>query len=139
MIREAIARLVAGQDLDEASMAAVMREIMTGEATPAQIAACITALRVKGETVEEITGAARVMREKAAPSSPAGTLLRKSRPFERTARAGDGIRTRECQLGRLMPYHLATPACCCVCDSTVLGDTGQAEWNIMRVGREVAG
>ena len=63
MIREAIARLVAGRDLDEASMAAVMREIMTGEATPAQIAACITALRVKGETVEEITGAARVMRE----------------------------------------------------------------------------
>ncbi len=62
MIREAIARLVAGEDLDEAAMTAVMQEIMTGEATPAQIGACITALRMKGETVEEITGAARVMR-----------------------------------------------------------------------------
>jgi anthranilate phosphoribosyltransferase len=44
-----------------------MREIMQGEATDAQIAAYITALRMKGETVEEITGSARVMREKAVP------------------------------------------------------------------------
>jgi len=42
-----------------------MREIMQGEATDAQIAAYITSLRMKGETVEEITGSARVMREKA--------------------------------------------------------------------------
>jgi len=44
-----------------------MREIMQGEATDAQIASYITALRMKGETVEEITGSARVMREKAVP------------------------------------------------------------------------
>lgn len=65
MIKEAIGRLVEGVDLDEQQMVAVMNEIMSGEATEAQIASFITALRIKGETVAEITGAARVMREKA--------------------------------------------------------------------------
>lgn len=65
MIKEAIAKIVTGKDLAEAEAEAVMREIMQGEATDAQIAAYITALRMKGETVEEITGSARVMREKA--------------------------------------------------------------------------
>jgi anthranilate phosphoribosyltransferase len=65
MIKEAIAKAVAGTSLTEAEAEAVMREIMEGEATDAQIAAYITALRMKGETVEEITGSARVMREKA--------------------------------------------------------------------------
>ena len=46
-------------------MMEVMNEVMTGGASPAQISAFITALRMKGETVAEITGAARVMREKA--------------------------------------------------------------------------
>jgi anthranilate phosphoribosyltransferase len=48
-------------------MIEVMNQIMSGECTPAQIGAFITALRMKGETVEEITGAARVMRERATP------------------------------------------------------------------------
>lgn len=65
VIREAIARVVQHQDLGEEEMIAVMNEIMGGECTPAQIGAFITALRMKGETVAEITGAARVMREKA--------------------------------------------------------------------------
>jgi anthranilate phosphoribosyltransferase len=65
MIKEAIAKVVIGANLTEAEAEGVMREIMQGEATDAQIAAYITALRVKGETVEEITGSARVMREKA--------------------------------------------------------------------------
>ncbi len=65
MIREAIAQVVAGHDLDEATTVTVMEEIMGGEATPAQIASFITALRMKGETVAEITGAARVMRQRA--------------------------------------------------------------------------
>ncbi len=65
MIKEAISKVVAKTDLSEAEAEAVMREIMQGEATDAQIAAYITALRMKGETVEEITGSARVMREKA--------------------------------------------------------------------------
>jgi anthranilate phosphoribosyltransferase len=64
-IREAIERLVNRINLSEEETISVMTEIMTGEATPLQVAAFLTALRMKGETVEEITGAARVMREKA--------------------------------------------------------------------------
>lgn len=65
MIKEAIARIVLGEGLQEKEMMAVMTEVMEGEATPAQIAAFITALRIKGETVAEVTGAARIMRQKA--------------------------------------------------------------------------
>src|SRR5574337_90196 len=65
MIKEAIAKVIAGTNLAETEAEAVMREIMQGEATDAQISSYITALRMKGETVEEITGSARVMREKA--------------------------------------------------------------------------
>ena len=65
MIREAISKVVDGFDLAREEMIACMNEIMTGAATLAQIASFLTALRMKGETVEEITGAAMVMREKA--------------------------------------------------------------------------
>ncbi|MBU1405580.1 MAG: anthranilate phosphoribosyltransferase [Proteobacteria bacterium] len=65
MMKEAIAKVVAGTDLSEAEMVGVMETIMGGEATQAQIGAFITALRIKGETVDEITGAARVMRARA--------------------------------------------------------------------------
>ncbi len=64
-IRESIEKLVNRVNLSEAETIDVMNQIMTGEATPLQVASFLTALRVKGETVEEITGAARVMREKA--------------------------------------------------------------------------
>lgn len=74
MIKRAIARVVEGQDLGEAEMIDAMSMIMGGEATPAQIGAFITALRMKGETVEEITGAARVMRERATPIRVGGAL-----------------------------------------------------------------
>ena len=67
MIKKAIAKVVEREDLTEAEMIEVMDQIMSGEATPAQIAAFITALRMKGETVEEITGAARVMRDRVTP------------------------------------------------------------------------
>jgi anthranilate phosphoribosyltransferase len=67
MIKNAIARVVERQDLSEAEMIEVMDQIMGGEATPAQIAAFITALRMKGETPAEIAGAARVMRARATP------------------------------------------------------------------------
>lgn len=63
--REAIEKLVNRVNLSEEETISVMNEIMTGEATPLQVASFLTALRMKGETVEEITGAARVMREKA--------------------------------------------------------------------------
>jgi len=67
MIKEAIAKVVERLDLSEGEMIDVMDQVMGGEATPAQIAAFITALRMKGETVAEITGAARVMRSRATP------------------------------------------------------------------------
>jgi len=67
MIRKAIARVVERENLSEAEMIEVMDQIMSGGATPAQIASFITALRMKGETVDEITGAARVMRDRALP------------------------------------------------------------------------
>jgi anthranilate phosphoribosyltransferase len=64
MIREAIEKVVRKIDLTEAQTSSVFDEIMSGRATPAQIGSFVTALRMKGETVSEITGAAKVMREK---------------------------------------------------------------------------
>lgn len=63
MIKEAIAKLVNREDLDNNMMTIVMNEIMTGVATDAQKASFLTAMNMKGETIEEITAAARVMRE----------------------------------------------------------------------------
>ncbi len=65
MIREAIEKVIQNISLSESEMQTVMNEIMSGGTTDAQIASFITALRMKGETIDEITGAARVMREKA--------------------------------------------------------------------------
>jgi anthranilate phosphoribosyltransferase len=67
MIRKAIAKIVENEDLTEGETIEVMNQIMSGECTPAQIGAFITSLRMKGETIAEITGAARVMRERATP------------------------------------------------------------------------
>jgi anthranilate phosphoribosyltransferase len=66
MIKDAIKLVVEGQNLSEEQMVGAMRDIMEGNVTDAQIGAFLTSLRMKGETVEEITGAARVMKEKAA-------------------------------------------------------------------------
>ncbi|MBI5303497.1 MAG: anthranilate phosphoribosyltransferase [Chloroflexi bacterium] len=75
MIRESIAKLIERQDLSHDESASVMNEIMDGAATQAQMAAFLTALRAKGETVDEITGCARVMREKAIAVKPQRTDL----------------------------------------------------------------
>ena len=88
MIRETIQKVVDGQDLTERETVDTMNEIMSGEATPAQVASFITALRIKGETVEEITGAARVMREKS-------TKIHTKHPFvvDTCGTGGDGAHT----------------------------------------------
>lgn len=62
MIIEAIAAVVNGKDLDKEMAAAVMDEIMSGEATQAQIGSFLTALHIKGETIDEITAFAEIMR-----------------------------------------------------------------------------
>ncbi|MEW6170219.1 MAG: anthranilate phosphoribosyltransferase [Candidatus Omnitrophota bacterium] len=63
MIKEAIAKLIEKQNLNQYEMSGVMEEIMNGFVTQAQIASFLTALRTKGETVEEITASAEVMRK----------------------------------------------------------------------------
>ncbi len=67
MIKEAINTLVNGKDLTDEVMTQIMEEIMTGEATDAQKASFLTALSIKGETIDEITAAAKVMSSKCTP------------------------------------------------------------------------
>ncbi len=85
MIREAIGMLVGGQSLTTEQAAQVMEEIMSGEATPAQIGAFATALRLKEETVDEIVGLARVMRANAVPVKFPGPVL------DTAGTGGDGL------------------------------------------------
>ncbi|MSQ26021.1 MAG: anthranilate phosphoribosyltransferase [Dehalococcoidia bacterium] len=75
MIKDAIAQLVERRSLSEAQSQAVMAEIMDGATTPAQLAAFLIALRMKGETAGEVLGMARVMRDRALPVSVPGPLL----------------------------------------------------------------
>ena len=70
MIQDLIRKLTDREDLTVEESTQAMNEVMSGEATPAQIAAFIIALRMKGETTEEITGCARVMRAKAKRVDP---------------------------------------------------------------------
>jgi len=65
MIQLVIAKLANREDLTREEARAAMGEIMSGEATPAQIAGFLAAMRIKGETVDEVTGCAEAMREKA--------------------------------------------------------------------------
>jgi anthranilate phosphoribosyltransferase len=74
-VRTAIANLVEQRDLSESDAAECMEELMAGAASCAQIGAFLTALRMKGETVDEITGMARVMREKCARVDAGAPLL----------------------------------------------------------------
>src|SRR6516225_9900824 len=74
-LKPLLAHVAAGRSLSEAQAEAAFDIIMSGNATPSQIGAFLMALRVRGETVEEIAGAARIMRAKAiAVDAPAGTI-----------------------------------------------------------------
>ncbi len=86
-VKDAIARVVAGTDLTEEEMHAVITALMNGQATPAQIGALLTALHIKGETVAEISGAAGAMRAMA-------TLIRPGRAvIDTCGTGGDGCHT----------------------------------------------
>jgi anthranilate phosphoribosyltransferase len=88
MIKEAIARVVANEDLRDSEMMEAMEEVMEGKATSAQIAAFITGLRMKGETVEEVTGAARIMRQKATRIDARSAII-----VDTCGTGGDGMNT----------------------------------------------
>ncbi|MDR7438533.1 MAG: anthranilate phosphoribosyltransferase [Armatimonadota bacterium] len=88
MIREAIRKTVEGASLSAEEAERVMGEIMDGEATPAQIAALVVALRMKGETVEEMSGFARAMRMRAQRITPRVPVL-----VDTCGTGGDGART----------------------------------------------
>ena len=75
MIKEAINALVSGRSLTTEEAATVMAEIMDGTVTPAQFGAFVTALRIKGETVEEIVGMAKTMRARAIPVTTDGPVV----------------------------------------------------------------
>jgi len=72
MLQEALEQWVEGRDISREAMRAVMTTVMTGEASQAQIGALLVALRMKGEAIEEIAGAAEVMRELVTPVSVTG-------------------------------------------------------------------
>ncbi|MBI1852791.1 MAG: anthranilate phosphoribosyltransferase [Planctomycetes bacterium] len=86
---EAIARVVDRRDLSAADAESVLVAIMGGEATPAQIGALLVALRMKGETIDEVEGFARAMRSLAMPAAgiPEGPLL------DTCGTGGDGLGT----------------------------------------------
>src|SRR5436305_14193429 len=74
-LRPLLGRVAGGHALSECEAEAAFEIIMSGNATPSQMGAFLMALRVRGETVDEITGAARIMRAKAlAIEAPAGTI-----------------------------------------------------------------
>ncbi|MBC7756826.1 MAG: anthranilate phosphoribosyltransferase [Bdellovibrio sp.] len=87
--KQALEQILAGQDLSHADMLAVMQQVMGGELTPAQIAGLVIALRVKGESVDEITAAAAVMRE----LSTKVEIADKLHLIDTCGTGGDGIQT----------------------------------------------
>lgn len=95
-IQQALARVVEGSDLERESMSRVMRQIMAGDATDAQIGALLVALRIKGETIEEIAGAATVMRELATP-----VLVSEEQLVDLVGTGGDGANL----------FNVSTAAC----------------------------
>jgi anthranilate phosphoribosyltransferase len=88
MIQQALQRLLDGRDLEREETREVMGEIMRGEATPAQIGGFLVALRVKGETPDEIAGCAEAMREHVLPVRP-----RRNDLVDTAGTGGDGART----------------------------------------------
>src|SRR5919109_1138945 len=88
MIQNALQRLLDGHDLSRDEAREVMGGIMRGEATPAQIGGFLIALRVKGETVDEIAGCAEAMREHVLPVRPQRDDL-----VDTAGTGGDGART----------------------------------------------
>ncbi|MGB2952702.1 MAG: anthranilate phosphoribosyltransferase [Gaiellaceae bacterium] len=88
MIQQALAQLLDGRDLSQQEARDVMGQIMNGEATPAQIGGFLIALRLKGETADEIAGCAEAMREHVLAVNP-----RRDDLVDTAGTGGDGART----------------------------------------------
>jgi anthranilate phosphoribosyltransferase len=88
VIQSALARILEGRDLEQAEARSVMDEIMRGEASPVQIAGFLIALRLKGETTDEIAGSAEAMREHVLPVRP-----RRDDLVDTAGTGGDGAGT----------------------------------------------
>ena len=88
MIQAALTQLLEGRSLSREQARAVMDQIMRGDATAAQIGGFLVALRLKGETPDEITGCAEAMRERVVPVRPERDDL-----VDTAGTGGDGART----------------------------------------------
>ena len=87
-IQQALAQVIEQQNLSYDEMRTVMHQIMTGEATPSQISGFLVALRMKGESVDEVAGAASVMRELAS-----SVTLASDNSVDIVGTGGDGHKT----------------------------------------------
>jgi anthranilate synthase/phosphoribosyltransferase len=85
ILQQTISQIIDGIDLDRAQAYAAMNEIMSGAATPAQIAAFLVAMRMKGERPQEVAGLAQAMRERATP-----VTTRRENPIDMCGTGGDG-------------------------------------------------
>ena len=88
MLKDALVKLASAQSLTADEAAAAMGEIMDGAATPAQIASFLTALKMKGETVDEIAGCARAMRQRSVKIDPGPGVV-----LDTCGTGGDGLGT----------------------------------------------
>ena len=89
VFKQALEHVLAGKDLNHADMLAIMQQVMGGELTPAQIAGLLVALRVKGESVDEISAAATVMRA----LSTKVAIINSAHLIDTCGTGGDGIQT----------------------------------------------
>ena len=113
-LQQALEQWVEGRDISRDAMRAVMTMVMTGEASQAQIGALLVALRMKGEAIEEIAGAAEVMRELVTPVSVTGDYV-----IDLVGTGGDGANlfnvstaaTTYCPHG-FCPADKSTRRCC---------------------------
>jgi len=93
MIHEALEKIVADEDLSRAQAEAAMEEILAGRATDAQIAALLTGLRMKGETVDELVGFATAMRRHATPIFPGRSHIAEEALVDTCGTGGDASGT----------------------------------------------
>jgi anthranilate phosphoribosyltransferase len=93
MILDALEKIVADQDLTRAEAEAAMEDILAGRASDALIAGLLTALRIKGETVDEVVGFAKAMRRHATPIFPAGRIANNEVLVDTAGTGGDAAGT----------------------------------------------